>query len=405
MLKKSLLLSILLCSVIGHAQQLPLLVQVADTSIPAIGTGMIRTTNVYGGHLYFDSSLVTRNSIPESVYYNSFDNNGRVIHQRQLATKTRKQSGLFSYQYDSSGRRVHMLTEIFNQYSSVPENKIVNYEYDNAGKLLAKKEFYSPQDNRDSAVTTFVYDKAGRIITERRKEYLKQNINYGYAQAELLSSYEYNSVGNLTAIRSQKNNSKDTKWQKLSAYVPAYDKAGRLISDTLWNYNEGADQPEWGGANLYSYDADGRMLDSITLTKEVVDDKATIRRQMKTGYEYSKQGLPQTKTIYYDSAGHFAVMQQIFYQYKDISLPARNNTFKMPQKIVRNMLPVAVKWKEPQEFYIAVYDMQGQVVLYRPEGETADFSKNIQLEDLQPGVYNILLIGAKETANGQFTIR
>lgn len=194
----------------------------------------------------------------------------------QVKTVTDAMDHQTSYTYDAMGR----ITEVTNAlgYS-------VSCVYDPAGNLLSKTdengaitEYSYDLDHRpisiktDAGITSFTYDKLGRVIAVQDTE--------GYSE-----NMQYDRDGNVIAF-SDKESRKTT-------YV--YDRTGRLSEETdpaggktSYTYDANGNcikiTDVEGSEYLYEYDANGRMK------------KATDPLGYETAYEYDAVGNLKTVT-------------------------------------------------------------------------------------------------------------
>lgn len=226
---------------------------------PAAG---VTQTNAYNGNGTI-AYVIDANSNRTSYTYDGFDRLTRTAYPSSTKGANASNSGDYTevQSYDANG---HILT------SRLRDGNLVNFSYDNLGRLKARtptSNLIAPYDNpvsysydlrgeltqiaRSDNTLNFDYDALGRLKTESQAF---GAVSYLYDDAGnrsqmtwsdgFYTNYDYDTLGNVTAVREK---GATTGVGLLASY--AYDNLGRRTGVTFGN----------GTSHTYGWDALGRL--------------------------------------------------------------------------------------------------------------------------------------------------
>ena len=229
--------------------------------------------------------------------------------------------GFERWQYDADGRLTRYQGECeggacsFDRYSF--DNRIVNYEYDDAGNL-ARELVDRDGDGRPNRVTVYEYDAAGNVTRQ-------QEDSDGDGSADRVESYEYDVAGNIKQELDYENgdrrptqvsyeygdNNRLTRREDIGADgklnsidTLEYDARGNLLReasksgdghvygisvhtyDTMGNRTRTEEDGDGDGVvdtiRSWEYDAEGKLLRE----REVLIDEEARRVEFSHSYQY-----------------------------------------------------------------------------------------------------------------------
>lgn len=231
------------------------------------------------------------------VTHYQYDAAGNVVRTQDPAG-----GEVFAY-YDRAGRKVAEADQ--EQYLTV-------WTYDGQGNVLSERRhagkatgisvsgYTAPATSAADRVTTFVYDRLGRRLNERREGLEAWTLNTSTGQLAAAGGassiqYAYNALGQVT--------------QKIEAtgdtFLYTYDEAGRLIVERRPGYAEAP-----GGAAIaptlrYYYNGLGLLTSTVQgRSATSADDRTTTNVYMAGGrLDYVQDAEGNRRNYRYDAAG------------------------------------------------------------------------------------------------------
>ena len=261
-------------------------------------------------------------------------------------------------EFDENGK---ILKEIYFDVDTdgvVYEAERIEYNYDNAGNLIAENTFWD-SSTESFKEKSFEYDGDNRLLNVYSYDYLSERYIYD-EQGNLTNKYCYDSNGNLTDYEEYvyKNSVLSTSSYMYSdnesfedsegnyykviqkSYVnEEYDDSGKLSKVTSFYYNE---EPYY---ELYTYN------DYQTIIQEYSFDGTTRTRIV---FDYDNQNRKVRHTVF-DSDGEIWFMNE--YEYTDFS--CTNYSYNADRKLEHSHIS---KWDEQnRQIFEASYDAEGKL--------------------------------------------
>ena len=198
-----------------------------------------------------------------------------------------------SYEYDFLGNKISQTNALC--YKTL-------FEYDNAGRLIAQKVPLkeNPSSDDDYAITTYTYDKAGRVIKETdpngntvqheydkngkiiaqydplgRKTFFEYDKNgnktKSIAPSGKIVIYEYDALNRMTAIIDEDNNKSKIVYDGVGNKIQTIDAENNITDyyyDSIKRLIRQTDQLEYNIDYIYGYDTTSHIA-----TKEMLAER------------------------------------------------------------------------------------------------------------------------------------
>ena len=152
-------------------------------------------------------------------------------------------------------------------------NKYSNYVFDDAGRVIEKKENNTTHkydyneiglvvaDHEDNCTTYYTYNEQGQVQHES-VQYVPEMAD---RNKEIEYGYQYDEFGRV--VEKTYFNQTDGAWTQVFTYT--YDENGLVVSETETNYHDGLGTPANSSYNKKNtYDSNGRKVSSYSMNNE-----------------------------------------------------------------------------------------------------------------------------------------
>jgi hypothetical protein len=392
--------------------------------------------------LKFDSSFaftVSNGNTPNLDRYSvqAFESNGRLTGRDDYFADGVKYC-TFRKQFDAAGRIASSLTHLGIGSSADSMNTREDYTYDFSGRLISDVSTYPPHSY--GFKTEFTYDNAGNLINKvfygggPGNWTISRNSIYDYTDGNLshlevtegylttLTDYSYDDDGRLSTDASSITNSHNNAHSTFTDTFQ-YDGAHQLINSIHAgrSYPANSNDPvvPYYGSVESTYN--GNLVTEIhkewlTNVKKVLleynSDHCLLRRQTYTwqgkwiiaGPYSPDMGCPDFEVLC-DS-----IISYYYEPYTKANEPDTGPQEAIPSRLVVYPNPasgtvnIKMGWGEPQNFMIAIYDIQGRLVRQWSGQPVSRYSKMVPIADLAPGRYILKVMGTKEQQSSEFVV-
>lgn len=391
----------------------------------------------------FDSSKSRSNTSNWFIFYTehhrSYDNNNNIIIQQYGGINDYPSRQLFSYDANNN------LIELVRQYNSSPNSYswVNRYRdsiaYNSSGQYLAKYQFTWDQATSQwlKAGPSHVYTYANNLID--KVEYYTWSISTQtstllkteqyYYTAGILDSIELflpsttppNSLAGVTRYIYSGNDVTEEiysysngTYKKTKKNISKYNTSNQLIeTETIYAAQQSNVWYNGGYKTTYAYN-------SVSGTKEMIlmqsynSTNNTYNNMGKTLYVHNTNNLYTHKDLqYWDGNTNVWKYREndtiITYHYKQntTSVPSTvnssNATINLYPVPASAFVTIDVVWQKEQDFVIAIYNMQGQLVRQTSAAATLHYKQQIPIADLPSGNYILEVRNAEGRTTKQFS--
>lgn len=307
----------------------------------------------------------------------------KVTYTTLQKTQVWEDSARFLYQYDIDGK---MLTSTLETWQGGAWRTTQPAEITYLGGL--PKEMVTLQDK-----LVLEYDNNKLVSSTHSAKSLGGNNTW-----ELKGKTNYSYTGDVvTSTVEQVWNGTSGDWVNVTR--TDYFYSGKNL--------DGMEEFTWNGSNwlqskknIYTYDAQGNKLSDLT-QKWKQSDNAYVNFK-EEDYSYNVYNQPVEITTYTwinNSWQHAEEDAQLRFYYdfptavEDVSLT--NNSLRAYPMPATNVLNLDIRFSQPQDFTVAIVDMQGRVVRQWAEQPQLQYNRSIPVTDLVMGSYFIKVTGER----------
>jgi hypothetical protein len=167
-----------------------------------------------------------------------------------------------------------------------------------------------------------------------------------------------------------------SSWDNWSKYLYGYDANHNMISAIQQNWNTGTSTWDNSERQQRTYNSFNRFT-SIWMDHW----NAGIWQVLTTDEKYN---------YYYET-----------YNTTGVENVAATSNFSLYPVPAQNVVRIEKTWSEPQAFTVSITDMQGRMIRSYSEKATANYSRNIDVNQLAAGNYVIKVAGVNGKASYQ----
>jgi hypothetical protein len=179
---------------------------------------------------------------------------------------------------------------------------------------------------------------------------------------------------------------------------------------------DGTEEFTWNGFNwiqskkhTYTYDTKGNKLSDLTQTWKQSDHAYVNFKQEDISYNIYNQPIEIINYTWIDNSWKHAEEDTRIRFYYDFptsvtNVDLDNNSLKAYPVPATNVLNLDISWSQPQDFTVAIIDMQGRVIRQWAELPQAQYSRSIPVADIAMGSYFIKVTGERSQLTERLVI-
>ncbi|MCB0699865.1 MAG: T9SS type A sorting domain-containing protein [Chitinophagales bacterium] len=323
--------------------------------------------------------------------------------------------------------------QVFNQYDGVGLNLSDSFTYTLSNKLLTLRHYERASATTPGPIRLIrnyvnTYDVKDRLILEE-SAYYKPGVDTSYEKWY----HFYDANGRVTSDSARVQRWTDSIFRNAINYYYKYNTSGLLVERLQKIWKDSLSKYDSGLVTTYFYDINDRLIADTARTKtgfvyetheydydgagNMLNDTGRIYYSssptliFSETYTYTNTGNLKTKYYHTHSAGSSSYGDQLLiYNYDTLlSVPEmseiQNVALTLYPNPTQSILNIKAKWKAEGELQGAVTDMQGRVVMRWSEKADEQYNRQIQLAQLQTGMYFLNLSCGDEYTVKQFVVR
>lgn len=312
----------------------------------------------------------------------------------------------------TAGNKMQQMEESWNTTTNTWKSESqYDYTYTPSNKVaVAIYKFWNNTANAlvNSSRTTYTYNAANNVTEYAVESWNATSSTWGPSYKEL---YTLNAAGNRTYTVAQNWDVAASNWINGSRILTAYNSTGLAETDTFEQWNTANSVFDPSLIYLHNYDANGNELQFTLL--EYNDDSLRYinREQITTTYNTYDQPLTYQSLGWDLAANQWAITngRDIRYHYQLYTADVGSAQAAMPMISLfpvpaRNEVTLKMNWTKPEDFVVALFDIQGRMVKQWGEKATTSYSHTLSVADMPSGNYFMTIRSRSGSTSAQMSV-
>ena len=378
------------------------------------------------------------NWIPYMRYTQSFDINGRIIERirYQISGITVTNDDKTIYVRDGNGNVLDETSQDWVTNAWVNQYRTISTYDGNNNRLTQRIDNWSTTNNAWTMNYMYVYTYDGNNnmtsnvnttynsgtsqwdSTYRNVFHYINNLNdtsWGFSWSSgwqpgsrTIQTFNVNNLSEMYLNQNWVNNAWENSSQGYTLFITSSVSYGDSMQ--TWNTTTNSWMKFSRGRNTY----DGNY-NSLVYLWETYDtaNNVYVNNYIDSATYNSFDQVTWTKKQKWDTTNHvwtgsYAYTDNLYY-YELFTADVKTVQQSLGSMIVypspaRSNVNISMKWNKPQDFVVAIYDIQGRIIRQWGEKATNEYKKNVPLAGIAPGTYILQVKGKDATVQEQFVI-